>query len=72
MVKVFVLVEGQTEEKFIKKLLEPHLQQFGVYLVAILLTTKQKMVQILKVVLFLIAKSSKICRNFLMILVQQR
>jgi hypothetical protein len=41
MVKVLILVEGQTEEKFIKKLLGPHLHQFGVYLVPILLTTKR-------------------------------
>lgn len=41
MLKVFILVEGQTEEKFVKKLLAPHLQQFGIYLVVILLTTKR-------------------------------
>jgi hypothetical protein len=41
MGKVLILVEGQTEEKFVKKLLGPHLQAFGVYLVVILLTTKR-------------------------------
>ncbi|HAI69401.1 MAG TPA: hypothetical protein DCM38_08195 [Gammaproteobacteria bacterium] len=41
MVKVLMLVEGQTEEKFIKKLLGPHLHHFGVYPVVILLTTKR-------------------------------
>jgi hypothetical protein len=28
MGKVLILVEGQTEEKFVKKLLGPHLQAF--------------------------------------------
>jgi len=41
MVKVLILVEGQTEEGFIKNILGPHLHQFGVYLVVILLTTKR-------------------------------
>jgi len=41
MVKVFILVEGQTEEKFVKQLLGPHLQLYGILLVVILLTTKR-------------------------------
>jgi hypothetical protein len=37
--KVLVLVEGQTEDTFIRNILEPHTQRFGVHLTPILLTT---------------------------------
>ncbi|MCZ7624796.1 MAG: DUF4276 family protein [Candidatus Methylomirabilis sp.] len=41
MRKVLILVEGQTEERFIKDVLEPHLSSAGVYPVPKLATTKR-------------------------------
>ena len=41
MIRVKVLVEGQTEESFVNKLLADHLAQRGVLLTSILLTTKR-------------------------------
>lgn len=41
MNRVHILVEGQTEESFVKTILAPHLHRFGVHAVAILLTTKR-------------------------------
>lgn len=41
MVKVLILVEGQTEEAFVKTLLSPHLQERGVVIIPIIVTTKR-------------------------------
>jgi len=41
MRKVLILVEGQTEERFIKDVLEPHLNSAGVYPIPKLATTKR-------------------------------
>ena len=40
MQKVLVLVEGQTEEKFVKEVLNPHLNNYGKYLIPTILNTK--------------------------------
>ena len=40
MRKVLVLVEGQTEEKFVKEVLNPHLNNYGKYLIPTLVNTK--------------------------------
>lgn len=40
MEKVLILVEGQTEEKFVKEVLNPHLNNYGKYLIPTLLRTK--------------------------------
>jgi hypothetical protein len=40
MRKVLILVEGQTEEKFVKEVLNPHLNNYGKYLIPTLLRTK--------------------------------
>jgi hypothetical protein len=40
MGKVLILVEGQTEEKFVKEVLNPHLNNYGKYLIPTLLRTK--------------------------------
>ena len=41
MVKVLILVEGQTEEAFVKNLLVTHLQEHGVAVVPIIVATKR-------------------------------
>lgn len=41
MRKVLILVEGQTEERFVKDVLEPHLSSAGIYPVPKLATTKR-------------------------------
>ena len=41
MTWAYVLVEGQTEETFIKRVLGPHLATLGVYLTPILVATKR-------------------------------
>lgn len=40
MQKVLVLVEGQTEEKFVKEVLNPHLNNYAKYLVPTIVNTK--------------------------------
>jgi hypothetical protein len=40
MTRVLALVEGQTEETFIKELLAPHLREHGVYITPIILQTR--------------------------------
>src|SRR5512140_1474140 len=40
MSRILILVEGQTEEVFVKELLAPHLTQFGVFLTPTILVTK--------------------------------
>lgn len=37
-----VLCEGQTEERFVKEVLSPYLQQFGIFPKPILLITSKK------------------------------
>ncbi len=37
-----ILCEGQTEERFVKEVLSPYFQQFGVYTKPILLITSKK------------------------------
>ncbi len=37
-----ILCEGQTEERFVKDVLSPYLQQFGIYTKPILLITSKK------------------------------
>jgi Domain of unknown function (DUF4276) len=39
--RVLLLAEGQTEESFVKKVLAPHLEASGVYLVPTIVNTKQ-------------------------------
>jgi Domain of unknown function (DUF4276) len=41
LIRVYTLVEGQTEETFIKRVLGPHLQELGVYLTPVLVMTKR-------------------------------
>ena len=41
MKKVLVLVEGQTEERFVKDVFYPHLHQSGIYLIPKIATTKR-------------------------------
>ena len=41
MKRVLILVEGQTEETFVRDLLEPHLSRRGVFPVPILAKTKR-------------------------------
>ena len=41
MKRVFISVEGQTEETFVKEILVPHLESFQVYPVPIILSTKR-------------------------------
>jgi hypothetical protein len=41
LTKVLVLVEGQTEETFVRDVLAKHLQAFGVYMIAVLVSTKR-------------------------------
>jgi uncharacterized protein DUF4276 len=41
MAKVLILVEGQTEETFVKRTLEPHLSSLGVFLVPTIIATKR-------------------------------
>jgi hypothetical protein len=41
LTRVYALVEGQTEETFIQRVLEPHLRNLGVYLTPILVMTKR-------------------------------
>jgi hypothetical protein len=40
-VKVLILVEGQTEETFVREILAPHLSSSGIYPIAKLATTKR-------------------------------
>lgn len=40
MRKVLILVEGQTEEKFVKEVLNPHLNNYGKYLIPTIVNTK--------------------------------
>ncbi len=41
MKKVLILVEGQTEETFVRDVLSPHLEATGIYIIAKLATTKR-------------------------------
>lgn len=41
MSRVLILVEGQTEETFVRDILAPHLWNFGVYCIPKLATTKR-------------------------------
>jgi hypothetical protein len=41
MSKVLILVEGQTEEQFVKKVLSPHLAALSVFPVAVIIPTKE-------------------------------
>lgn len=41
MAKVLILVEGQTEETFVKRTLDPHLSTLGVFLVPTIIVTKR-------------------------------
>ena len=41
MDRVLILVEGQTEERFIKSILQPHLSAFGVHVEPKIVTTKR-------------------------------
>jgi hypothetical protein len=41
MVKILILVEGQTEEAFVKNLLSPHLKNFNVHAVPVIVATKR-------------------------------
>ncbi len=41
MIRVYTLVEGQTEETFIQRVLGPHLRELGVYLTPVLVMTKR-------------------------------
>ena len=40
MSKILILVEGQTEERFVKEVINPHIMQFDKYAVPIIATTK--------------------------------
>jgi hypothetical protein len=42
MKKVFILVEGQTEEKFIKELLVPYFENKSIYIVPIIVSTSRR------------------------------
>lgn len=39
MTRVYLLVEGQTEEVFVRELLEPHFMRFGLHLIPIIVRT---------------------------------
>jgi hypothetical protein len=39
--RVYLLVEGQTEETFVRELLEPHFSRIGLYLIPIIVSTSQ-------------------------------
>lgn len=39
MTRVYLLVEGQTEEAFVRELLEPHYARLGLYLIPIIVST---------------------------------
>lgn len=41
MKKVLILVEGQTEEQFVKRILNPHLSNFNIYTEPKIITTKK-------------------------------
>ncbi|MBA2497704.1 MAG: DUF4276 family protein [Acidimicrobiia bacterium] len=41
MKRLHVLVEGQTEEVFVRDVLAPHLQEFGTFTTAIIVATKR-------------------------------
>ncbi len=41
MIRLYVLVEGRTEEKFVKDVLGPHLNARGVWVTPIIVTTRQ-------------------------------
>ena len=41
MKRILILVEGQTEETFVRDLLMPHLAQFGIYPTPVLVETKR-------------------------------
>ena len=41
MIRVHILVEGQTEESFVRELLVPHFMERGIYLSIVLATTKR-------------------------------
>lgn len=40
MSRVYLLVEGQTEEAFVRELLQPHYARFGIFLTAIIVSTR--------------------------------
>ncbi len=42
MIRLFVLVEGQTEEQFVKAVLGPHLAGLGVVAVPIIVATRRE------------------------------
>jgi hypothetical protein len=42
MKRVYLLVEGQTEETFVRELLQPHYARIGVYLTAIIVSTSPR------------------------------
>jgi hypothetical protein len=41
VIRLYVLVEGRTEEEFVKRVLEPHLRGFGVWTYPIIVQTKR-------------------------------
>lgn len=41
MIRIYLLVEGQTEEVFVKELLEPHYAHLGLYLIPIIVSTSR-------------------------------
>lgn len=41
MIRAYALVEGQTEQTFIQRVLGPHLQDLGVYLTPVMVVTKR-------------------------------
>lgn len=41
MARVLILVEGQTEERFVKSVLEPHLNRLGVYPIPTIATSRK-------------------------------
>jgi hypothetical protein len=40
--RLYILVEGSTEEVFVKQTLGPHLQAYGVYAIPIIVTTSRE------------------------------
>jgi len=41
MKKILVLAEGQTEEKFLKEVLNPYLNRHNIYIIPIIISTKR-------------------------------
>ena len=42
MKRIYIIVEGQTEQEFVKSIIAPHLQQFGIYSVTPVLIRTSK------------------------------